>query len=128
MLTYRARLVDVEGKSFHFNGAKELDDGDPLNLAKEMTTLNFTLRRDEPDGPEIGRGVVKIGFWNGLRVFETVRVLHMENANEDERLGVEKRFAEWALGRMPLFRAAFNAAHYVRRRLTGEASGWGREG
>lgn len=87
---YRLPLRTVDGRRLHFAGFKVVAPGALDEVWPATTTLYVTLRRDGPDGPVEGRGVLRIrpaDFARQLRTFQVSGPAH-----ELERLRLEAAF------------------------------------
>ena len=89
---YRLPAVASDGSRYHFEGFKVVTPGNVTDVWPDTTTLYVTLRRGSPDGPVLGRGVLRIEAADFARQLSTVAVTGRVSARE--RIELEARFAK----------------------------------
>ena len=71
---YRLPAVASDGSRYHFEGFKVVTPGNVTDVWPDTTTLYVTLRRGSPDGPVLGRGILRIEAADFARQLSTVAV------------------------------------------------------
>jgi cholesterol oxidase len=95
---YRLPLTAVDGRHLHFSGFKVVAPGDVADVWPSTTTLFVTLRRDGPDGPVLGRGVLHIKPEDFVTQLRTMSVTGP--VGTVERLTLEARFGRAFAGKL----------------------------
>jgi cholesterol oxidase len=104
---YELPLRTVDGRRFHFSGFKVVGPGDLSDLWGATTTLFVTLRQDSPEGPVVGRGVLRIAPEDFARQLRTIQV--SGPVGRVERLALEGAFGKAFAG--PLFHSYGSVVH-----------------
>ncbi|MDR3650300.1 MAG: GMC family oxidoreductase N-terminal domain-containing protein [Acidimicrobiales bacterium] len=95
---YRLPLAAADGRRFDFTGFKTVAPGTFDDVWAATTTLYVTLRRDGPDGPVVGRGILRIKAQDFARQLRTMSVTGPVSMLE--RLNLEGRFGRAFAGRL----------------------------
>ena len=95
---YRLPLVAEDGRRLYFSGFKVVAPGDVFDVWPSTTTLFVTLRGDGPDGPVLGRGVLRIKPEDFATQLRTMAVTGP--VGSVERLALEARFGRAFAGKL----------------------------
>jgi cholesterol oxidase len=95
---YQLSLRTVDDRRFHLSGFKVVGSGDVSDVWRSTTTLFVTLHGDGPEGPVVGRGVLRITPEDFTRQLRTIQVTGP--ATRSERLALEARFGLAFAGRL----------------------------
>ncbi len=83
-MRYRMALTSEAGGRWFLEGFKEVHADGGAEIWHDTSTLFVTLRKDGPDGPVVGRGILHIEPADFARQLTTMQVTHA--ASEAERL------------------------------------------
>ncbi len=95
---YRLPLAAPDGRRFDFTGFKTVAPGTLDDVWAATTTLYVTLRRDGPEGPVLGRGILRIKAEDFAKQLRTMSVTGPVSTLE--RLNLEGRFGRAFAGRL----------------------------
>ena len=95
---YRLPLAAPDGRRFDFTGFKTVAPGTFDDVWAATTTLYVTLRSDGPEGPVLGRGILRIKAEDFAKQLRTMSVTGPVSALE--RLNLEGRFGRAFAGRL----------------------------
>lgn len=92
-MRYRMELRSVEGRTWTFEGLKEIRDERGFDLWADTTTLHVTLREGSgPEGDVVGRGILRIRPQDFLHQLGTMKAVGtssvMEGLKALERFGM----------------------------------------
>ena len=83
-MRYRMKLRAEEGESFYFEGHKVIHDDPGFDIWEDTTTLFITIREGgSPDGPKLGRGILKIKPNDFRKQMGTVKVTGGEGSIDE---------------------------------------------
>jgi len=89
---YRLPLVTGDGRRLSFQGFKVIQPGVATGAWDATTTLYVTVRRDGPDGPILGRGILRIAPLDFAKQLRTMTVTGP--VGERQRLALLAQFQE----------------------------------
>jgi cholesterol oxidase len=91
-MIYRMQLEATDGKTYFFDGYKEIRDNFGPDQVADTTTLYVALHEGADDtGPVVGRGILRIRPQDFLRQMTTMEVLNADGPRE--RLAALGRFS-----------------------------------
>lgn len=82
-MVYNATLVSQEGKTFYFQGFKDVDNNKGIDVWKDTTTLFITIQEENANGPVIGKGKLIIEPADFAKQITTMQALNCDSKVEE---------------------------------------------